>query len=96
LGTHELKSAGAAKHGLNRFHQGYSAAMLVEEFRMLQVSIFHSLQKNLINIDYSVLLAGIMTIADEMNLQLSQAMEGYNSEHCIATHARTGGGAYGR
>jgi hypothetical protein len=39
-----------------------------------------------------------MTIADEMDLdlQLSQAMEGYNSEHCIATHAGTRGGANGR
>jgi len=49
--------------------------MLVEESRMLQVSIFETLQKNLASIDYSLLLIGVMTIADEVDLQLSRAME---------------------
>jgi hypothetical protein len=51
--------------------------MLVEESRMLQVSIFHTLQKNLENIDFSVLLIDVMTIADEIDSQLSQAMTSY-------------------
>ena len=51
--------------------------MLVEESRMLQVSIFQTLQNNLPSIDFSVLLIGVMTIADEVDSQLSQAMESY-------------------
>jgi hypothetical protein len=51
--------------------------MMVEESRMLQVSIFETLQNNLINIDFSVLLIGVMTIADEVDSQLSQAMESF-------------------
>src|ERR1700733_4791717 len=47
LGSHELTSVAAQEHGRLRRQQGYSAAMMVEESRMLQVSIFETLQKNL-------------------------------------------------
>jgi hypothetical protein len=80
MGTKEPRSTGAARHGANRFSQGYTAAMLVEESRMLQVSIFNTLHKNLLNIDYSVLLIGVMTIADEIDFQLSQAIESYTGK----------------
>jgi CheY-like chemotaxis protein len=80
MGSKELISAGAAQHGLDRLRQGYSAAMLVEESRLLQVSIFHTLQNNLASIDFSLLLSGVMTIADEINSQLSQAMASYTEE----------------
>ena len=80
IGGTVLVSSGAAAHGLNRCRQGYTAAMLVEESRMLQVSIFHTLQKNLANIDFSVLLIDVMTIADEIDSQLSQAMTSYVAE----------------
>jgi CheY-like chemotaxis protein len=87
IGTKELKSAAAAKHGVDRFRQGYTAAMLVEESRMLQVSIFNTLQNNLATIDYSVLLVGVMTIADEIDFQLSQAIESYTGETLHAVTA---------
>jgi hypothetical protein len=77
LGTREVLSIAAAQHGVSRREYGYTAAMLVEESRMLQVSIFQTLQNNLANIDFSVLLIGVMTIADEVDSQLSQAMESY-------------------
>lgn len=77
IGTKGLTPTGAAEHGANRFNQGYTAAMLVEESRMLQISIFHTLQNNLVNIDYSVLLIGVMTIADEIDLQLSHAITSF-------------------
>jgi YesN/AraC family two-component response regulator len=80
LGTKELKSESASNHGLQRRRQGYTAAMMVEESRILQVTIFHTLQKNLGTIDFSVLLLGVMTIADEVDSQLSQAMKSYIAE----------------
>jgi len=80
LGSKELKSQSASNHGLERRRQGYTAAMMVEESRILQVTIFHTLQKNLGTIDFSVLLLGVMTIADEVDSQLSQAMESYIAE----------------
>jgi DNA-binding response OmpR family regulator len=80
IGSKELVSDTAAEHGLNRRRQGYTAAMMVEESRMLQVSIFDTLQQNLASIDFSVLLIGVMTIADEIDSQLSQAMDSYIAE----------------
>ena len=40
--------------------------MIIEESRILQVSIFHTLQKNLRSVDFSLLLTDVMTIADEV------------------------------
>lgn len=67
----------ARLHGVLRRQQGYSAAMMVEESRMLQVSIFKTLQSNLASLDFSNLLLGVMSIADEVDVQLRQAMESY-------------------
>ena len=80
LGTHALVSADAAEHGRMRLRQGYTAAMLVEESRMLQVSIFQTLQNNLQKVDFSLLLADVMVIADEVDSQLAQAMTSYFGE----------------
>jgi CheY-like chemotaxis protein len=80
LGTKDLVSTAAHQHGLTRRTQGYTAAMLVEESRMLQVSIFQTLQDNLATIDFSILLIGVMSIADEVDSQLSQAMVSYIAE----------------
>lgn len=80
LGSHTLVSAAAAQHGLLRRQQGYTAAMMVEESRMLQVSIFQTLQNNLTKIDFSTLLVGVMSIADEVDSQLAQQMAAYISE----------------
>jgi CheY-like chemotaxis protein len=73
----------AANHGLLRRRQGYSAAMMVEESRILQVCIFHTLEENFASIDFSVLLAQIMIIADEVDSQLRQAMECYVEESAL-------------
>ena len=83
LGTRALMSPSAARHGLARRKQGYSAAMMVEESRMLQVSIFQTLQDNLHQVDFSLLLVDVMAIADEVDSQLAQAMAAYISESQI-------------
>ena len=54
--------------------------MMVEESRMLQITIFDTLQRNLASIDFSVVLLGVMSIADEIDSQLSQAMKAYIAE----------------
>jgi CheY-like chemotaxis protein len=83
LGTRALVSPSAAAHGLLRREQGYSAAMMVEESRMLQVSIFQTLQNNLFRVDFSLLLVGVMAIADEVDSQLAQAMASYISKSTL-------------
>lgn len=80
LGTHALPSLSAAKHGRLRRQQGYTAAMMVQESRMLQVSVFQTLQDNLHKVDFSQLLVGVMAIADEVDSQLAQSMASYSAE----------------
>ena len=70
-------STTAHEHGDLRRKQGYTAAMLVEESRMLQVSIFNTLQNNLFRVDFSKVLHDVITIADEVDSQLKQAMVSY-------------------
>jgi hypothetical protein len=50
---------------------------LVHESRILQVTVFGTLQSNLNSSDFSVLLPDVMTIADEVDAQLTQSMESY-------------------
>jgi DNA-binding response OmpR family regulator len=70
-------SNAARDHGVLRCRQGYSVTMMVEESRNLQVSIFSTLQNNLGSADFSTLLLDVMTIADEVDLQLKQSLLGY-------------------
>ena len=70
-------SAAAVAHGKLRRSQGYTSAMLVHDSRILQVTLFGTLQKNLSALDFSLLLPDVMTIADEVDSQLTQAMDGY-------------------
>jgi DNA-binding response OmpR family regulator len=67
----------AVAHGALRHAQGYTPAMLVYESRILQVTIFGTLQSNLNYLDFSLLLPDVMTIADEVDAQLTQSMESY-------------------
>ena len=48
--------------------------MVVEESRVLQVSIFNILQNNLRTVDFSKMLLDVITIADEVDSQLKRAM----------------------
>jgi CheY-like chemotaxis protein len=70
-------SIAARDHGEMRRQQGYTAAMVVEESRILQVSIFSTLQRNISSVDFSKVLSDVVTIADEVESQLKQAMLSY-------------------
>ena len=70
-------STAAVAHGKMRKLQGYTPGMLVHDSRILQVTLFEMLQSNLNALDFSLLLPDIMTIADEVDSQLTQAMDSY-------------------
>ncbi len=74
------ESKAAHEHGKLRRQQFYSAPLIVEESRMLQVSIFQILQNNLARVDFSLVLVDVMTIADEVDSQLCQAMQAFTTE----------------
>ena len=66
-------SVAARDHGILRREQGYTVAMVVEESRILQMSIFNTLNNNLDTVNFSKLLLDVITIADEVDSQLKQA-----------------------
>jgi hypothetical protein len=70
-------STAAGLHGELRSKQGYTVPMLVEESRILQVSIFGTLKKNVDTIDSRELLKDVITVADEADSQLKQTTIGY-------------------
>ena len=78
-------SEAAVEHGKTRYAQGYSVAMIVEESRILQVSIFQTLQHNLTTVDFSLLLLDVMTIADEVDSQLKQTLVSFAQHSTMAT-----------
>jgi hypothetical protein len=71
------RSEAAVAHGKMRRSQGYSLGMLVHDSRILEVALFETLQKNLSALDFSLLLPDVMTIADEVDSQLTQAMDSH-------------------
>jgi DNA-binding response OmpR family regulator len=75
--TDTCASPSALAHGELRYQQGYTPAMLVHESRILQVTIFGTLQSNMNHLDFSLLLPDVMTIADEVDSQLTQSMESF-------------------
>jgi len=80
-------SIAARDHGEMRHQQGYTVPMVVEESRILQVSIFSTLQRNLCGVDFSRLLLDVVTIADEVDSQLKQAMSSYTTPAALKSRA---------
>ncbi len=73
-GTKAPVSIAAGDHGSLRRKQGYTVPMVVEESRILQVSIFKTLDKNMASVDFSKVLRDVVTIADEVDAQLKEQM----------------------
>ena len=73
-----IPSAAAVAHGELRGKQGYSAAMLIHESRILQVTLFGTLHENLTALDFNLLLPDVMIIADEVDAQLTQTMDAFS------------------
>jgi hypothetical protein len=74
-GTKASISEAAGIHGDLRRKQGYTAAMAVQESRLLQVAIFSMLHRNVRCLDISKLLPDVAIIADEVDAQLTQQMQ---------------------
>ena len=71
-GTKAPISKAAGEHGDLRRKQGYTIPMMVEESRLLQVSIFTTLHENVKLLEFSRLLPDVVTIADEVDAQLKE------------------------
>ena len=69
------ETTSAHDHGKVRFQQRYTVPMMVEESRLLQVSLFDTLRLNQKRLDLKTLLADVVTIADECDAQLKHTVE---------------------
>ena len=76
-------STAAIAHGQSRRDHGYSPVMLVEESRVLQVVTFQTLHLHKSELNQDQLLLDVMVIADEVDLQLMQAVR------CWEAHSET-------
>jgi hypothetical protein len=72
-----IPSPAAVLHGQLRYEQGYTAALIVQESRILQVSIFETIQRNLSTVDFGLVMPDIMLIADEVDSQLAQSIDSF-------------------
>jgi CheY-like chemotaxis protein len=81
-------SIAARDHGEIRRKQGYTAGMVVEESRKLQVSIFETLRRNLRTVNFASVLSDIVTIADEVDSQLGQALLSYDPDAVKSRRAK--------
>ena len=70
-------SIAARLHGELRNKQGYTAPMIVEESRILELTVFGMLEKNQASVDLSHVLMDVITVADEVDSQLKQSILGY-------------------
>jgi hypothetical protein len=68
------------QHGARRRRQGMRSPVLVEEARALQVALFEAIGRNVDGIDLGQLPGTLEAIADEVNAQLLQALQGYENE----------------
>lgn len=76
----------ANDHGRVRFNQGYSVPMLVDESRLLQVSIFDTLRRHQEGIDLRTMMSGVVIIADECDAQLKDTVETFMDLEKAAHH----------
>lgn len=73
----DCASPTAMAHGQLRYRQGYTAPLIVQESRILQVCIFETIERNLSTVDFTAVLPDIMIIADEVDCQLKLAIESF-------------------
>jgi hypothetical protein len=90
LNSKATVSISAREHGALRLEQGYTVAMLVEEFRILQICIFNTLQDNLRRVNFSAVLRDVISVAEEVDLQLKHAMLSFVGPGSWSAHWNTG------
>jgi len=80
-------SPAAMAHGKLRYQQGYTAPLMVQESRILQVCIFETIQRNIARVNFSLVLPDIMLIADEVDSQLTQSIDSFLREGAVDVSA---------
>jgi hypothetical protein len=72
------------EHGIKRAQQGYTIPQLVVELRLLQRIISSVLQRNLIRMDLSTVIADMLEVGEGLQEQLEYSIRGFQQ---LATEA---------
>jgi ActR/RegA family two-component response regulator len=64
-------------HGTRRFHQGYSLPLLVRETRLLQDTIAHLIQENLLVVDISWLVPDLIAVGHIIEQLLEESIRAF-------------------
>jgi DNA-binding response OmpR family regulator len=73
----DMPCPAAVAHGQVRYRQGYTAPLIVQESRILQVCIFETVERNMATVDFPSLMADVMIVADEVDAQLKQTIDSF-------------------
>ena len=73
----ELAKDGAAKHGHERYEQGYSPRHVAIESRILHSVISHVIQQHLLAIDVSTLISDMMLIGETLHEQFEESLRAF-------------------
>jgi hypothetical protein len=82
-GSKALISRAARLHGKQRNKQGYTVPMIVDESRILEITIFGMLEKNSASVDFSQVPGDVIIVADEVDSQLKQTILGYMEAEAV-------------
>jgi YesN/AraC family two-component response regulator len=75
--TTEGAKAAAGKHGQERARQGYNIPLIVVEMRLLQRVLSSILQRNLIRMDLSTVIADMMLVGESLQEQTEFSIRGF-------------------
>jgi YesN/AraC family two-component response regulator len=83
LESHEVPVelvSGAAEHGGLRRKQKYTAPQLVEDTRALDEAIYQTVQKNLLSVDVSHLIADLGVVNSTLEVHLKESLKAFTSK----------------
>jgi len=69
-----------ARHGVLRRRQHYSESMLVEDVRMVDVSIYDAVQNGLLKLDLSRLIPDLRNVNNALSRHLQESIEAFLTE----------------
>jgi hypothetical protein len=76
-GLSDEAKAQATSYGETRAKQGYSAALLARETRLLTLAVSETIEGHLLEIDISTLIPGVLRIGERLNELLEAALDGF-------------------
>jgi len=76
----DLEKKGAAKHGQERYEQGYTVRRIAIEARLLHVVISRVLHKHLLSVDMSTCISDMMLMGESLHEQFEESIRAFEEQ----------------